>query len=215
MFLSVVLVYVTFILTFELAFLPDPPLFFKVSEYVTSVFFILDIGYNFNRVYLSSKGALVVKRSSIACKYIKTWFFIDLIASFPFFLITRMGNSSITQSTKTLKILRIMNIVRLFRLIKLIKEFFPETFANKNKKYFVKFKKNSERLAVHSFVVFILCHIFACIFYFVPVTVYPEKNWVVVRGIQDMNPLHLYLFSLHWMIETMITVGYGENAPHK
>ena len=186
-------------------------MFFKVSEYLTTSIFFLDILYNFNRAYNNSKGKLIVSRSKIACNYLKTWFVIDLIASFPFFIFSNLGKESASFGLKTIKILRIMNIVRLFRLVKLIKEFFPKNMENKTKRYVVKFKKNMERLVVHSFLVFIICHLFACLFYSLPMTFSPDINWVVLRNLENKPEFEKYLFAMHWMIETIITVGYGEN----
>ena len=187
-------------------------MFFQISEYITSIIFFFDILYNFNKAYLNSDGRLIISRSKIACKYLKCWFWIDAIASFPFFLISQIGNDSFGQGLKTTKILRIMNIVRLFRLAKLIKEFFPKDLQNRSQKYFVKFKKNNERLVVHIFIVLIICHIFACIFYILPISFSPKVNWVLDRDLQNHTPMEKYLFSMHWMIETIITVGYGENS---
>lgn len=210
-FISFILIYVTFVLTFEIAFLEDPPLFFKVSEYVTTIFFFLDILYNFNKAYMNREGRLVVLRRRIACNYLKCWFWIDVVASFPFFLLTSTTSGSLSQGLKTTKILRIMNIVRLFRLAKLVKELFPRDTRKRSKKYFAKFKKNSERLVVHSFVVLIICHVFACAVYVLPKSFSPEQNWIEERGLLDRSSVEMYLFSMHWMVETIITVGYGEN----
>ena len=198
-------------LTFEIAFLINPPFFFKVSEIITTVIFILDILYNFNKAYMGTDGKLVVSRRRIALNYIKCWFWIDLIASFPFFIFSTTSSGNISQGLKTTKILRVMNIVRLFRLAKLVKEIFPKNFQNKKQKFFVKFKKNSERLAVHSFIVLIICHLFGCIIYILPTEFSPDRNWVVLRELENHSAMEKYLFSMHWMIETIITVGYGEN----
>ena len=210
--ISFILIYVTFVLTFEISFLIESSIFFKISEYITTFLFMLDILYNFNKAYLNSDGKLIVSRSQIACNYIKCWFWIDFIASFPFFLISSTSQDSLSQGLKTTKILRVMNIVRLFRLAKLIKEFFPKDLENRSKKYFIKFKKNSERLVVHIFIVLIICHLFACLMYVLPTTFSPNINWVVDRNLQNHTPMEKYLFSMHWMVETIITVGYGENS---
>lgn len=209
--MSIILIYVTFVLTFEISFLKDPPLFFRISEYVTTIIFFLDILYNFNKAYMGSDGKLVVSRRKIACNYLKCWFWIDMIASFPFFLLTNTTSGSLSQGLKTTKILRIMNIVRLFRLAKLAKELFPRNFKKRSKKYFAKFKQNSERLVVHSFVVLIICHVFACMVYVLPISFSEGKNWVVARELEGRSSMEKYLFSMHWMVETIITVGYGEN----
>jgi hypothetical protein len=160
---------------------------------------------------MNKNGKLVVSRKKIALNYIKCWFWIDFIASFPFFIFSSTSSGSISQGLKTTKIIRVMNIVRLFRLAKLVKEILHKSFQNRTKKYFVKFKKNNERLAVHSFIVFIICHLFACIIYVLPTQFSPERNWVMLRELQNHSSLEKYLFSMHWMIETIITVGYGEN----
>ena len=157
-------------------------------------------------------GHLVVSRKKIACNYIKCWFWVDFLASFPFFLFTSMNESSLNQGFKTAKILRVINIVRLFRLAKLVKEFLPKITEQHSKKYFMKFKKNSERLVVHSFIVLIICHLFACLMYALPMEVMPNSNWVTLRELQNNTAFEKYLFSMHWMVETIITVGYGENT---
>ena len=210
--ISIILIYVTFALSFELAFIEEMNLFFELNEYITSAFFILDIFLNFNIVYYDSKGKLVVSRCRIACRYLKCWFLIDFISSFPFYLLTSAGTGSFFQGLKTLKIFKYFKIIRILRLLKFIKRFFPQHLKNRSKKNFIKFKSNSERMTEHLFVALIFAHCFSCLFYALPVLISPEVNWVVLRNLQTKTPLEKYFFSLHWMIETMITVGYGENS---
>lgn len=45
--------------------------------------FLIDIVFSFNTGFYK-KGYLVMKRKDIVINYIKTWFFIDLVASFPY-----------------------------------------------------------------------------------------------------------------------------------
>ena len=210
--ISVILIYVTFALSFELAFIEETNLFFELNEYVTSAFFIIDIIFNFNIAYRDKKGTLVVSRCKIACRYLKCWFLIDFISSFPFYLLTDSGKESIFQSIKTLKIFKYFKIIRILRLLKFVKRFFPQHLKNRGKRDFIKFKSNTERMTEHLFVALIFAHCFSCIFYSFPMIFSPEVNWVVLRNLQSKSPLEKYFFSLHWMIETMITVGYGENS---
>ena len=67
-------------------------------------------------------------------------------------------------------------------------------------------------MVLHLFIAFIIAHCSACIFYSIPVYFNPENNWVKFRGLENNPVFEKYLYSLHWMIETMITVGYGENT---
>jgi hypothetical protein len=62
----------------------------------------------------------------------------------------------------------------------------------------------------HLFIVAIIAHCSACLIYCIPLWSHPNNNWVVLRNLQEKHEYEKYLFSLHFMIETMITVGYGE-----
>ena len=206
------LIYVTFILTFELAFVDDPNMFFKISEYCTSLIFFVDIFFNLNYAYYDTTGKPITIRSKIICRYLKGWFFIDVISSFPFYFFTDSGKESILQSIKTIKILRYLKVVRFLRLLKFAKKFFPPDLKRRANPHFVKFKNNIERMAEHLFIVLIFAHCFSCCFYAIPYHFSPEINWIKTRNLQNKTSFEKYLFSLHWMIETMITVGYGENS---
>ena len=212
MIISVMLIYVTFILTFELAFIEDAGLFFKLSEYFTSIIFFFDIFFNLNYSYYDITGTPVTSRKKIILRYLKSWFVIDLVSCFPIYIFTQSGKESILQSIKTIKILRYLKVVRFLRLLKFVKKYFPSNLKNRTNIHFVKFKSNSERMAEHLFIVLIFAHCFSCLFYAVPFNLSPEVNWVILRNLQSKSPFEKYLFSLHWMIETMITVGYGENS---
>ena len=209
--ISIVILYVTFFMTFEIAFLDTPPQFFVISEYISTGIFGIDIMINFNRAYLNKKKMFEVSRKKIAKKYLKTWFFIDLLSFFPFFLFSEFGKFGLSMGLKTLKFLKILNIVRLLRLIKIIKEILYKKFRDPIEKHQATVKRNVERLSIHLLLILITCHLFACIYYAIPLWGQPEKNWIVQRNLQSFEAFDKYLFSMHWMIETMITVGYGEN----
>lgn len=209
--ISLMLVYLTFILPFELAFDEEQNIFFHFSEYFTSTVFFFDIMFHFNLAYLDSGGQLVVKRSKIARHYLCCWFFLDFISCFPFYLFIHMGKHSILHTIKTTKVMKYFKIIRILRFVKYAKHFFPQDLKNRNKKKYIVFKSNFERMFNHLFIVSIIAHCSACLLYFIPVWSNPENNWVVLRGLDTKLEVEKYLFSLHFMVETMVTVGYGEN----
>lgn len=211
LFVMILLMLLTFMLPYEICFIEESNRFLQVFEVIVTIIFYFDILYNFNRAYKNKKtNEWVTNRKLIAFHYIKTWFFLDFIASFPFFLFS----GSALFGIKSIKIIRIFRIVRLIRLLKFIKNLIPNKDSVKSKEKMVKLRKNYERLLLHSLIVFIICHLFACFFYFIPVTIYEEKNWIYDRGLENKHHFEKYLFALHWMIETAVTVGYGENTPH-
>ncbi len=56
---------------------------FFILETSIDVIFLIDIVVTFNTGFYK-KGYLVMKRREIVINYLKTWFLIDLIASFPY-----------------------------------------------------------------------------------------------------------------------------------
>lgn len=59
------------------------PLPIDIIDVIIDCFFILDMLVTFNAGYYE-QGGLVLKRRMIVLNYLKGWFLIDLIASFPY-----------------------------------------------------------------------------------------------------------------------------------
>lgn len=209
--ISIMLIVVIFFLTFEISFMQERVTFFKVVEYVTFFVFILDIFFNFNRVYITKNKRLVVQRKQIASNYLKCWFWVDLVAAIPFFAFENLISQDSANLLKNVKVLRVVSIIRLFRLLKIIKN----VFGNKGNQQIyhkkIKVKDKAEKLLMNISIVFLVCHLFACVFYALPTNFSKESNWLVSRGLEDASITEKYLYSMHWIVETVITVGYGEN----
>lgn len=209
--ISLMLVYLTFILPFELAFDEEENAYFQVSEVVVSGVFFMDIVFHFNLAFRDHSGRFEVRRGRIARRYLCCWFFLDLISCFPFYLFIHLGKHSLFHTIKTSKLMKYFKIIRVLRFVKYTKHFFPASLRNRSRRKFISFKSNFERMMTHLFAVAIIAHVSACALYFLPMWASPERNWVTLRGLQHLDEHQKYLFSLHFMVETMITVGYGEN----
>lgn len=177
---------------FRLCFNEDAAGGFKVFETIIDVIFLLDIIFSFNTGFYH-KGYLVMKRKDIVMNYIKTWFFIDLVASFPyswFFEISGQTEDDIntasasttdysnidsssdgstsTLLTRTPQLLRLIRIVRFLRFLRLLRVF-------KLKKLLFKFEEiiMSDTInAILGFfkvitVILFIAHWIACIFYYI------------------------------------------------
>lgn len=92
---------------------------FIIFELVFDLMFIIDIGLNFVTAYFKVDGQLVTNFKSIAAKYVRSWLFLDIIASVPFDLILILAqdqeNSGVFSSVKMLKTLRVARALKLFR----------------------------------------------------------------------------------------------------
>jgi len=58
--------------------------------YIVDIFFSIDIIINFNTAILKDNDLFEIEddRKKIACTYIKSWFFIDLLSVIPFEILT-------------------------------------------------------------------------------------------------------------------------------
>ena len=94
-----------------------------IVEMIFDTIFLADIFINFNTAYYE-KYDLVVSRPKIFKKYLAGWLITDLIASFPFSLLSILTSSNDPNNGKFIKIAkfpRVYRIIRILRLIKVIK----------------------------------------------------------------------------------------------
>lgn len=77
------ILYEAIIIPYRVAFnIPSSGLFI-MFELSIDLFFLTDITINMYTGYYK-KGFLVMRRRHVMWRYLKTWFFLDLIASFPY-----------------------------------------------------------------------------------------------------------------------------------
>jgi hypothetical protein len=112
---------------------------------------------------------------------------------------------------KLLKITKVFNLIRIFRVFEELKRNISHKKLNRLRKFFHYIKTGKEIFYMQLFVNIITIHNCACIVYYIPVNYSPNQNWVLARKIDSKSEIEKYLFSLHWVIETFITVGFGEN----
>jgi hyperpolarization activated cyclic nucleotide-gated potassium channel 2 len=93
-------------------------------EWFFTVCFFIDIGFNFNTALHGTGGLLITNRKEIAINYFQMWFWIDIIATFPFDLFLPSssddgGSGSVNKLGRLGKVFRLMRIFKLLRLLKL------------------------------------------------------------------------------------------------
>ena len=207
--LAVITLYVSILFPIFIAFWKGYNTFKMVNEIIISIIFFLDIIFNFNKAYYDKKYRLIIDRKRVVLNYLCGWFVIDVISFFPYNLFFESQNP-FNFSLKILKISKLFHLIRLIRIFKLVVFFNLKKTETKFKERFLMIKSSGESFTVQMMFCIIVVHIWTCLLYFIPVTYSPGNNWVVNRGFEDKSDLQKYLFSLHWTIETIITVGYGE-----
>ncbi len=91
------------------SFFDDNDKMWMVMELFIDLVFVMDIIFTFFSAYYNKIEQLISTRREIACGYLKTWFFLDLISVLPLSL---FFNSSANELGKIAKLPRIYQIIK-------------------------------------------------------------------------------------------------------
>jgi hypothetical protein len=202
---TLLVLYFVIIIPVRVAFEPRVTLGAAVIDYLILAIFALDILVSFNTAYVDPQTeAIVTDRHQIALQYVRFWFWVDLLAAFPFSLVaTTLSNSSQNfTALRTLRILRLCSILKLFRMNRL-KDIMGRLRINP---HFVS-------LAVLVLNIFFVAHIYGCVWHFI--ALYEEdrggvRSWVDILGFAQTDIYDRYVASVYYVMVTMMTVGFGD-----
>lgn len=172
--LSAALLYVCIFLPYFTAFYEDDELttWDTIIIGVIDVIFLLDIFITFNTALVDKKGKTIDDRCVIAKKYLKFWFWLDILTILPITLIvdyTLLGvYPDIAAIARFYKIIRVARVGRIFKMF--------EKKHRSNNTFSEIFGKMQE-LLYYFFIVVLFCHFFACFFF--QVSEQPAKNYKI------------------------------------
>jgi hypothetical protein len=216
-----IMIYSVIIMPFRLSFTenflnPASSIFpFDIS---VEVIFFLDILKTFFLPYYSKDGRIITNLSSIFLNYLNSWMILDILSIFPFYLIEYYTSELKANSGNSVFILfRLPKIYRLVRLVKVLKLANQINSQHIIQKLEVNFGISRGFLKLFSFFISVLvvCHIFACMWYFIcKLQDYDPETWVVRYDLKDEDIFLIYLTSLYFAFTSFITVGYGDITAH-
>ena len=117
--------YIALVLIVSLTSLPVGMAFDEVGDsmfvmnVVIDIFFICDIGVTFATGFVDENDVLIMEPTPIALGYLKSWFFMDVIASVPMDLILHLIEES--QKTENLDAAELANLTKLFKMMRLVR----------------------------------------------------------------------------------------------
>ena len=216
-------IYTALTLPCELAFesySKDNGKYLVFIDYTIYTLFFLDIIVNMNTAYYCEKyNAYVLLRKPIFVKYLKSWFFIDFIAFFPYDLVItlylNLHGDNMNEKEK-FHILVYVKVIRILRLVKLAK------YLNitKNMNYMMD-KANISPSILNIFYtlmnVLVIAHIMACIWWGVAakMTYHPwfDSKYYTYADLKNSPFRVQYVTSLYLSLATLTTTGYGDISP--
>ena len=215
----VLLIYTCISIPFTIAFEIE----LKFNSFVGRLSFIIDIMLcidvilNFRTAYFDGfdRLRLIKNPKKIAKRYLKRWFIIDFISSFPFEFISQIEyiSSSIPIIVEIFRIMRIFRIVKLLRFFKMLKLFdgFMKRAILRELSLFLRLIKIICLMLLSS-------HFCACIWYAIGNIGHKKgiPNWIDGALIYNSNDVNYtpntwtkYSNSWYWACVTLFTTGYG------
>lgn len=177
--------------SYRLTFDSDNPDFFY---WAFILIFLLDIGLNF--LVTARKGLKKFEDlKSIAKHYLRTWFFIDLLAAVPFSGINYLVFDTASPGQV---ILLIALVLRILPFLKLIKVFY---YLREIQEHY-SISPGAMRLVSFSYI-------------FIHAVHFMSLGWIII-GAAEQNRMQIdqYLRALYWCITTTATIGYGDYYPN-
>ena len=172
--------------------------------------FFFDIVANFRTGILDHvTGKVRYSKKLIAKSYLRGWFFIDFISTFPFEVAMSLVSSGSGDSTAylTAKLARVTKALRLIKLLRLRK--LGQVFSTAEDRVFI----NQAVISLLKVVLTVLfvSHIMACIWFYIAMDNL-EESWAAPFSDEDLprKDLLQYLAAVYWSLSTMTTVGYGD-----
>lgn len=210
MFICALVVYSVIVIPFRIGFnskVTGPTLIFDAC--VTVAFFV-DICVSFNTNYVDNKTDITVyDRKSIALRYMKGWFLVDLASTIPFDQLLEVIMHNSDSNLTAIRLVRMLRLFRLFKLSRLLK--MDEILDG------IGLSPSAVSLLILMLQIFFIAHLYACFWHFITIPqALPgtfQHTWITFFDYETEDQFSKYVAAFYYIIVTMLTVGYGDIRP--
>lgn len=202
-YILVLLVFTAVVTPYQVAYLEPAFNALFYFDRLIDFSFLVDMVLQFFLVfYDDERMSWVYNHKIIAKEYLKFWFWVDLVSIVPFdifSLVIEGGGIFLVY----LRVLRCFRLLRLFKLMKLLQS--RQYSIVLGMSYTVK------EMLKFLLIILMMAHLSACAWGLTGMLTYDDKDgWIWGYGIQDSDPIEMYVAAFYWAIMTLGTMGYGD-----
>jgi CRP-like cAMP-binding protein len=183
---------------------------FWVERWLDVSFFI-DVYLCFRTGYITRSGKLETRKRKVNLHYLRTWFAIDAVGTFPWdfleYLISDSAHTGWLQLPRLLRLFRIFKGMKVFRILRL-----KQSVTRLEVRLRIKY--GHLRLIWLLIIVVLIAHWCGCLFYLVGDVSGPrEESWIGQEAVPS-DIFGKYLTAVYFATFTITTIGYGDVVPH-
>ena len=171
-----IVVFQSLYIPYAVCFRPPSSLAWWCADLFFDVVFLLDVAITFNIAIRDTASSWITDRRAIARAYVKSWFFVDAIASVPFdIILSSNGDAAVLGLLKAMRLPRLLRLLKLLRVLR-----FSKLLRNRpDILWWLQYSKHSNLLRVFRMVIMIcvVLHYHSCVFY---LTV-SQEDWMGMR----------------------------------
>lgn len=155
---------------------------------------LVDAALTFFTTY-ESKGVVVAEQRRIVRHYLHGWFWLDILANLPFFLL--QGNH------RGLSLISVLPLLRLQQLFRITSRWEDIQLLN----------SAVLRMIRYGMSIMLITNWITCIWLWIGLRDFDAQGWIQRLDLSRNDFFDLYLHSLYWTVTTLATVGYGDIVP--
>ena len=227
MYVMLMMILAAIFTPWQLAFINEDTLGWIILNAIIDGSFFFDIIFTFFTAYFDEvKLVLIYDKKVIAKKYLKFWFWLDLLSIIPFdqiLSITSDGGDDYGNVAKFTRVGKLYKMVRMLRMVKMIRLFKDRKKIISNLDNVLKVGAGYERLLFFMLGFILFNHTISCIW--IMLASFDESNnWMLALRekfvdeegnyiIDEYSHGDWYIVALYFVATTVTTVGYGDITP--